>query len=245
MRARGGCEAGGGCSWRTCNALPAAATCRGSAALPPWSPALRTHTSTQNGEVRACGLGEFRGVAVQGRMLTCHAAYLHRPSARAAHCRCVTCTPSQREQAQGARTAKAMITTNAAASRCTLAATRAAATPRLSGTPRARLQSRQTSLLHRREPSKQQTNEEIAMLVCKGRCCCVLPPPTPKRVADAQVPSTASYLPLGTSSTHATRPSNRCLTKKCRGTDSETLHFFLRHRFEGRVTCVEVVPSGR
>ena len=152
VRARGGCEAGGGCSWRTCNALPAAATCRGSAALPPWSPALRTHTSTQNGEVRACGLGEFRGVAVQGRMLTCHAAYLHRPSARAAHCRCVTCTPSQREQAQGARTAKAMITTNAAASRCTLAATRAAATPRLSGTPRARLQSRQTSSLHGREP---------------------------------------------------------------------------------------------
>ena len=132
VRARGGCEAGGGCSWRTCNALPAAATCRGSAALPPWSPALRTHTSTQNGEVRACGLGEFRGVAVQGRMLTCHAAYLHRPSARAAHCRCVTCTPSQREQAQGARTAKAMITTNAAASRCTLAATRAAAMRRAS-----------------------------------------------------------------------------------------------------------------
>ena len=176
MRARGGCEAGGGCSWRTCNALPAAATCRGSAALPPWSPALRTHTSTQNGEVRACGLGEFRGVAVQGRMLTCHAAYLHRPSARAAHCRCVACTPSQREQAQGARTAKAMITTNAAASRCTLAATRALATPRLSGTPRARLQSRQTSSLHRREPSKQLTNEEIAMLVCNGRCCWVLPP---------------------------------------------------------------------
>ena len=41
-------------------------------------------------------------------------------------------------------------------------------------------------------------------------------PPAQKPVAHAQVLSTASYLPLGTHSKHATRPSNRCLTKRCR-----------------------------
>ena len=34
-------------------------------------------------------------------------------------------------------------------------------------------------------------------------------PPPPKRVADAQIPPTASCLPLCTTSTHVTRPSNR------------------------------------
>ena len=107
-------------------------------------------TPAQSGEIRACGVGGFRGVAVQGRMLTSHAAYLHRPSARAAQCRCRTCPPSQREQAQGARTAQAMITMKAAASRCTLAATPAVTALLVSGTRSARFQSRHTSSLHRR-----------------------------------------------------------------------------------------------
>ena len=60
---------------------------------------------------------------------------------------------------------------------------------------------------------KHTTNRHVS--VQRPLLLCATPPP-PKRLADAQIPSTASYLHLGTNSTHATRPSNRYLKKKRR-----------------------------